>query len=66
MTDNDAAAARAATPAGDDMATVTTEQKGSDHTYILIDGKWVATTFPQYAEVVRAAIEAQVSKAPND
>lgn len=40
---------------------VTTEQKGSDHVYILVDGKWVASTLPEYAEAVREAVAAYVN-----
>lgn len=40
---------------------VTTEAKGSDHVYILADGKWVASVLPEFAEAVRAAVDAYVN-----
>lgn len=40
---------------------VTVEKKGSDHVYVLVDGKWVASVLPEFAEAVKEAVAAYVN-----
>lgn len=37
---------------------VTTHPTGSAHTYVLVDGAWVATVLNEYAEAVKEAVAA--------
>ena len=44
------------------MATVTTDPTGHEHSYILVDGRWAATTLNEYAEAVRQAVDAVANR----
>lgn len=40
---------------------VTTQPTGHEHSYVLVDGAWVATVLNEYAEVCREAIASPIA-----
>ena len=44
------------------MATVTIKPTGSEHSYIEVNGVWVATVLNKYAEAVRVAVDAVANR----
>ncbi len=44
------------------MATVTIKPTGSEHSYVEVDGLWIATVKNEYAEAVRDAVDAVANR----